>query len=267
MKCRNRNICMVLTIIMTAFSSNSYANTACENIQDYYGKTNVQVKELLQTKSAAEQRDDVGSANTCHDSFVAFNLKSGSPADQKPSQDSAIKIIAAAKDIEDEKKDDTDKLKDFNFAVGLGVQYISANPDIINTTVDNGVLRITNVEKYKLGLWLSSNTFFFSGKKHTYMPDGYKSGLFVATQLGGGGNNDILNSFALGFSFMTDRTKHEIDKAGIAPLVFQVGYGWTRIQTFADGYSSGMTLPNTVNQPVMKKVIGKGPVLLVSTAF
>jgi hypothetical protein len=154
-------------------------------------------------------------------------------------------------------------LKSFNFAVGLGALFLRNGNDILNSAVDNGVLRVTNEERYKLGFWLSSATFF----KPEWLDNalGLRHGLFMAAQVGSGNNADVLNSFAVGYTLASSEKPR--GGAGTAQLAFQIGYGLTRIQTFANGYAAGMTMPTGTNQPVMTRTIGRGPVLIVSTAI
>ncbi len=153
-------------------------------------------------------------------------------------------------------------LSGYNFAVGIGALYlVNKAPDILGTTIDNGVLRITNQEQYKLGFWLSTNLFFNA------KPWGIQPGAFFAVQMGSGSNTDTLNSMAVGLALTSASTSASKGAAGNAPLVFQVGYGLTHIQTLASGYANGMTMPANTNQPVFIKTIGRGPVVIVSTTF
>lgn len=268
---------MLLLLPVACFADVS----SCQKLEPYFGKSNEEIKALLLPKNDAQLRDAEDYATRCkRNVFVDFSLTDGTAADSVTAKETAQKVIDARNDLTNDtaQQKDTlkDTLKDFNFAVGLGAHYLTGSPDVLEHSVDNGVLRITNEEKYKLGLWLSTNTFLDTTKfcaplmnSCIISNDAHKIrwGFFVATQLGNSSNSGILNSLAVGLSFMANHTRSDYVAAGTAPLVFQLGYGLTRIQTLADGYTNGMTLPAGTNQPVMKKSIGKGPVLLVSTAF
>ncbi len=171
-------------------------------------------------------------------------------------------VMVLAANEETVKAAQAPKLDSFNFAVGLGALFLRNGNDILNTAVDGGVLRVTNEERYKLGFWLSTNTFF----RPDFLADtfGVRPGLFMAAQVGSGNNADVLNSFAVGVSLASSS---QPKGQGTAALAFQLGYGLTRIQTFANGYAAGMTMPTGTNQPVMTRTIGRGPVLIVSTAI
>lgn len=292
---------MLLLLPLSAFADAS----DCQRLEAYKGdgkNESEYVYKLLKTKTPAQLRDAVDAANKCKANPSAESIKTMSTTtstdssvktDNTASTEIAQRVLDAKKDIDKEIVDDKnatqDKLNDFNFAVGLGVLTLRNANDVIEQTVDKNVLRITNEEQYKLGLWLSTNAFLDDielclpfrslclrdaqssdalASKGKHNPTKVRWGTFVATQLGGNSNSGILNSVAIGFSFMAAGSKRtDFKAAGTAPLVFQLGYGLTRIQTLADGYTNGMTLPTGTNQPVMKKSIGRGPVIIVSTAF
>ncbi|MCK9202454.1 MAG: hypothetical protein M0P42_15100 [Gallionella sp.] len=266
-------VCFAAMLSLCSASGFAANDNPCQQIEWSYNKSNVEITNKLAEMDQPHRRDAKASAESCIKNFTTFKIDNAD-VNQTEIQASAQKILDAEVYLTAQKQD----VKDFNFALGLGILHITNRPDVIETSVDNGVLRTTNEEKYKLGFWLSSNTFLtttrFCVPLIDYLfsinycladkNDKLRMGMFVATQLGG--NNDILNSFAAGISFTADKSLVGY-KPGTAPLVFQLGYGWTHIQNLADGYSDGMTLPAGTNQPVMKKTIGRGPILIVSTAF
>jgi hypothetical protein len=208
--------------------------------------------------------DIVDQATSCKDlpsaSYKANPIAlDGQAVDEGEIRKSAQRIldVAASVAIDKAKQNKTEEdLKAFNFAIGLG-SIILNNKDVRSATVDQGIVRTTDEEKYKIGIWLSTNTYFKETNNSRY-------GFFMATQLGGGGNNsDLLSSFAVGLSW-TASHRPATASLGNAPLVFQIGYGITRIQRYADGYGDGRALPSGANQPLTKKTTEAGPVLLVS---
>lgn len=274
---KNRKVKNIVVIVLAArvLASSAKCFAAgpnfCEPIKEFYGKKPSEITEMIRTRSDADRLDIEYEAELCgHTTWVGFKHDDGQDADEKTMKASAQVILTV---LEKERKLKTEnELKGFNFAAGIGTLYLSNHPDILATTIDNGVLRVTSDEKYKLGLWLSSHTYFDAeiwginknspGHCHTNC-----FGLFAATQLGGD-NSGVVNAFAVGLAYTPTREHRQAadSSPGLARLVFEAGFGWTRIQTLADGYTNGMTLP-TGNQPVMKKTMGRGPVLIVSTDF
>lgn len=261
MKLFNLAATVSVFFITASLSTTSFADqTDCEKMSEYFSKSNAEVSKAFAKKPKPEQRDDLENAAKCvetpPDAAITVRGKSFSVDDV---ESTANKIIAAAADVKAENL--TDQLSKFNFAAGIGMHFLTGS-DVITSVIDNGTFRTTSEEKYKLGLWLSSNTFF-----GTFVPglfDNTRWGMFLATQLGGT-NNQFLNSGAVGFSIASTQKPSSV--AGSAPLVFQFGYGFTHIQTYANGYADGMTVSAGVNQPLMQHTIGKGWVVIVSTAL
>lgn len=260
-----KNIALVAQAALLSFGAAScFAgnDNPCQKIEQYYSKSNVEVVDAMKKSERPQRADDIYNATQCLsniDNKIAAPFQiNGTNVDLDKMKLAAQRVLKAETELNSQAQEQN--LKDFNFAVGLGMLFLRNESDLVETTVDNGTLRTTSEERYKLGIWLSSNSFLYESTQLRY-------GLFFATQLGGSSNNDLLNSFAIGLSFTGNKPMSAYKQTGTAPLVFQVGYGFTHIQTLADGYSNGMTLPAGTNQPIMKKTIGKGPVVLVSTAF
>jgi len=226
----------------------------CAKIADEFpDKTLTAIKNKLRKLNAPSLEEIESAAKACANQPVGFT-KDGSTvtADQLKS------VSEIVLDYSGDQLNEELGLKAFNFAVGLGMLSLSKNKsDIQAAVVDNGVVRVTHEEQTKLGLWLTTNTFFGEGFR-------YRWGAFVGTQLSG--DDRLLNSFALGLSVASSRVNKasQRDKSGNAPLVFQLGWGWTRVQRLAGGYADGTPLPAGSSQPVLKKETAGGPVLLVS---
>lgn len=241
----------------------------CEPIKDYVNKTRNDISIILPSLNDHQINDLVDQANNCKDApDVAYSAAhitlDGRAIDKSEINKTAQKILDVAAAVATEKtkvakeKEALDNsLKAFNFAVGIGTIILDKN-DIRTASIDQGVVRTTDEEKNKIGIWLSTNTYFKVTNNSRY-------GLFLSTQVGGGGSNsDLLNSFAIGLSWTSSKRSTTPTGLGNAPLVFQIGYGITRIQRYAAGYGDGQPLPTGTNQPLMKKTTETGPVLLVS---
>jgi len=112
------------------------------------------------------------------------------------------------------KKDLIDEdLAKFGFGLGFGVMNLRQS-DIINSTIDNGIIRVTSEEENKMGLWLTTSWI-----NDSFPSDWIGLGPFFGVQLGG--NNEIVNSIAIGIDLSFRRLKPKL------PLDFQIGYGVT----------------------------------------
>ena len=89
---------------------------------------------------------------------------------------------------------------------------------------------------------------------------------FILAQGELGGDDKVLNALALGLAFSSNRRANST-APGVSQLVLQLGYGWTRVQSLADGYVEGAPLPGGATQPLYKKSTQGGPVLMVSYNF
>ena len=237
----------VLAISLFAQSHSANAEepvTECENIAPLSNKSYKEIKDYIKERNKKSLQDWKESAEKC--------AKTTAPT-QGQSKVIAENILTAMKEISVEEN----SLEGFNFAVGLGLVYLKAD-DVKAATIDNGIVRVTDVEKTKFGVWLTTNTFFSNVTDKSK----YRRGMFVAAQIG---EEKIVNSVATGLSLASSQPGNS--SSGSAPLVFQLGYGWTRIQTLADGYVDGQALPSGATQPLFKKTTSGGPVLLVSYNF
>lgn len=241
----------VLAISLFAQSHSANAEepvTECENIAPLSNKSYKEIKDHIKERNKKSLQDWKESAEKC--------AKTTAPT-QGQSKVIAENILTAMKEISVEEN----SLEGFNFAVGLGLVYLKAD-DVKAATIDNGIVRVTDAEKTKLGVWLTTSTFFSNVNILVSKSDKYRWGMFVAAQIG---EEKIVNSVATGLSLASSQPGNS--SSGSAPLVFQLGYGWTRIQTLADGYVDGQALPSGATQPLFKKATSGGPVLLVSYNF
>ena len=140
-----------------------------------------------------------------------------------------------------------------NFGLGVGV-IILDEPDIMRTTIDNGRVLITEEEKQKLSLWVTS-----SWVNSNWPSETVQVGPFVGLQLGG--ESAIINSLAVGLDLSFMRVKYGL------PLDFQVGWAWTRTTQLADGYVNSQALPEGSTSVITKDKVTGGIVFIASYKF
>lgn len=242
----------LLGIVLVAITANTALANSCQEIEEYLNMPIGQIEDALTGKSATTLRLLRDSAINCAkvgSGESGLKMNNATPQEEK---DKAGQVADAAKSALNSELD----LKGFNFAVGLGVMRVSGG-DVSAATIDNGVVRVTEVDKQKLGLWLSTSTFFDTIK------DSYRWGLFLGAQLGG--DDKVLNGLATGIAIAS--AKKPSGQPGTSPLVFQIGWGWTRVQRLADGYVDGEAPPGGATQPLFKKTTQGGPVLMISYSF
>lgn len=153
-------------------------------------------------------------------------------------------------DMESEKSVDEGGL---NFGLGVGV-IILDKPDVVKTTVDNGKVLITEEEKQKLSLWLTS-----SWVNSDWPSKNVQIGPFVGLQLGG--ESAFINSLAVGLDLSFMKVRYGL------PLDFQVGWAWTRTTQLADGYENNQNLPTGSTAVVTKDGVSDGFVFIASYKF
>ena len=138
----------------------------------------------------------------------------------------------------------------FGFGLGFGVILLK-NSDITNVIVDSGTVRVIGEEKNKMGFWLTTSWI-----NDEFPTTQIGVGPFFGVQLGG--NNDIINSIALGIDFSFKRLGAKL------PLDFQIGYAVTRIKVLADGYIENSPPPGAATQVLTKDTTEKGIVFIFS---
>ena len=140
-----------------------------------------------------------------------------------------------------------------NFGIGAGVMLLS-DADIVDTTIDNGRVRVTTEEKEKLGFWLTS-----SWVNNSWPSEDIQIGPFVGLQFAG--DKDFLNSLAVGLNLSFMKVKYGL------PLDFQVGWAWTKTTQLADGYKDNELLPTGSTQVITKDIVTDGFVFITSYKF
>jgi hypothetical protein len=246
----------------TAISAELAPKEACEKIYTLFSSESYSaIKEELSHYSVAYKKEILDAAKKCEEkdesktTGIAQFVNSDAEKEKKLND-----LVPVVKDTVSEQITSDVGLKSFNFAMGIGSLYLS-KPDIIDTVSDNGTLRITSKERNKIGIWASTNTFFYEGMR-------YRFGAFVGAQIGS--DNSVVNSIAVGLAIAASRNNlanPQQGKAGSAPLVFQLGYGVTRTHSLTSGYADGQALPAGTNQAITTKETTGGPVVLVSYAF
>ena len=141
----------------------------------------------------------------------------------------------------------------FNIGIGVGVLLLD-EPDIIDTTVNNGKVVITDEEKEKLGFWLTS-----SWVNSNWPSKNIQIGPFIGLQLFD--EKSFLNSLAVGINLSFMKVKYGL------PLDFQLGWAWTRTSELAKGYKENEALPDGVSSIITKDVISDGFIFITSYKF
>jgi len=140
-----------------------------------------------------------------------------------------------------------------NFGIGAGVMLLG-DANIVDTTMDNGRVRVTREEKEKLGFWLTS-----SWVNNSWPSKHIQIGPFVGLQFAG--DQDFLNSLAVGLDLSFMKVKYGL------PLDFQVGWAWTKTSQLADGYKDNELLPSGSTNIITKDIVTNGFVFITSYKF
>ena len=141
----------------------------------------------------------------------------------------------------------------FNFGIGVGVLLLD-EPDIIDTTINNGVVIVTDEEKQKLGFWLTS-----SWVNSSWPSENIQIGPFIGVQLFD--DKSLLNSLAVGINLSFMKVKYGL------PLDFQIGWAWTRTSELAQGFNDNEAVPNGASEVITKDVIRDGFIFITSYKF
>jgi hypothetical protein len=104
-----KGIKIVGAVVLVAMSSNVFAETSCQKIAGYLGKSNVEAKNIFADKDAAHQRDDKENATKCiaEKPFAAFDITDGKPAVEAEIKSAAQKVIDGSNDLAKEKSANT----------------------------------------------------------------------------------------------------------------------------------------------------------------
>ena len=133
---------------------------------------------------------------------------------------------------------DTAQLPSVGFGLGVGTSLLERE-HIRETTLVNGVVRVTASERTQRAFWLETHYLL-----DRFVPASWKYfswGPFVAAQLQGG--NNILNGFGGGLMASLKRTKRT-DKTNNAALNFGIGYVTTQVSQLGSGILEDMALPD-----------------------
>lgn len=141
-----------------------------------------------------------------------------------------------------------------NLSAGFGALVLSKAD--INATISDGVVRVNNEERTKLGLWLN-------GVGWAYQRIGWDWGGFTGLQLSS--DNLQLNSLAVGVAFSPTKQSKVFPSSG--SVLFHLGFAATRVKALRDGFSDGSAVPaGTTEAPLINKTRW-GLVLITSYAL
>lgn len=133
---------------------------------------------------------------------------------------------------------DTKALERLGFGLGIGVSFLDES-DILETTVANGVIRVTDSEKVKRDAWLETHYTFDNISE--WMGWNYLApGIFVGVQVAGSGGT--FDGISAGLLMSWKRTPIGDSKSKQA---FNIGAGWVnrKIRVLGDGMVENEPLP------------------------
>lgn len=165
-------------------------------------------------------------------------------------------------------------LQKLGFGLGIGISYLNKD-NIVSARNDNGIVRITDYEETKRGLWLETHYMLdkyafctipdrLHGKKDEDISSHgcYASwGPFFGVQL----FDQESNSFgAISFGAMVSFKRKPIGNADKGAWNIGVGYHNSKIERLADGYEAGQTLPVGSTDVLKRKQTDRGLMLMFS---
>jgi hypothetical protein len=266
----------VLSVFLMPWArAQAAAADPCQRVDQIAGMSSAERKAKLASLNVKALDELIAQSKLCREradaALAKVKMNAASDADKATAQQGA-----SSQKVEEEAgaaRNEQIGLDGFKFAVGIGRIDLRGRPDITGAVVDQGVVRVTGEERYKLGMWVSTNTYFGSFGMPWGEAGRFRAGAFMGAQLGD--NDRIVNSFAVGLSLTTRKAQAQIKAPGAegagsaggsgeAPLVFQVGRAWTRTNALPNGYVEGSAPPGSATQVPLKKTTQRGLVLMVS---
>jgi hypothetical protein len=156
----------------------------------------------------------------------------------------------AAQEVKKEAKAPAD-----TFGLGAGIGMFSfAHPDIRTTTIENGIVRVTESHRRESSIWLETHfTPWDVGAGGVVI----KFGPFIGLQVGSA--QGVFDSLSVGGMFSMPTQSDTIKAIGIG-----LGWGWTQIHSLGDGIVENGPLPAGVSNVRLKQSDIGGPVLMLS---
>lgn len=142
-----------------------------------------------------------------------------------------------------------------NFSGGIAAFTLS-KPEIVNATIENGIVRVTEKRSFRAGPWLQANWV------HGTKDDNAKEvawGLFVGTEISN--ENKIFRSIGIGVLMQFRRGKDNL------PINLGIGPQWTSIQVLGSGLIDNQSVPTGVESIRYRTETHPGVVMCVSFGF
>jgi hypothetical protein len=203
----------------------------------------------------------------------------------------ALPVVALGGDEKDDAKANSgnNDWGSMGFGVGVGMMFLH-QPQILDASLDNGIVRVKDEEEISKGLWLETHYLFDKyapGRVAEYRKEGKEAtakgvsrksidefsldhhyvscGPFIGLQLDTTGQQDIVNSIAVGGMVSLKRTP--INDPDNSALNIGVGYTWTKINVLGDRVHANQPLPGGETSLRMKKVEEQGLMVIISFNF
>lgn len=153
---------------------------------------------------------------------------------------------------------DESRFGQFSFGLGIGVSDLS-KPDVLEPVIEQGVVRITDSEKTKRGLWLETHYLLDRYAFGPYVSHGPYFGMQVAD------SEDIIKAVSLGYMVSFKRSPIK-DKTSKAAFNLGLGLHSTKIKVLGHGIVEDEPLPTGVESVRLRSREDAGVMLMFSVS-
>jgi hypothetical protein len=170
----------------------------------------------------------------------------------------------------EQKKSALDSLQEtFKFGLGIGFEHYK-KPFIseVETVGDTRIVRVSDSQDYKPGLWLETH-YVWDGTAKKWGLTHSAPGFYVGVRLLGG-DSDVFDAFGLGVMWSFKRTAIDnISPPGQIAESINIGVGpvWHRTKVLASGITEGAPLPPEFQDPKLDTEDEISWMLMISAGF
>lgn len=151
-----------------------------------------------------------------------------------------------------------DRFGQFNFGLGIGISDLS-RADVLETQIEQGLVRVTDSEKTKRGLWLETHYLLDRYAFGKYASHGPFFGIQVLE------GDDVIKSVALGYMISLKRSPIK-DKTSKTAFNLGLGLHTTKIKVLGNGIVEDQALPTGVESVRLKSKDETGVMLMFSVS-